>query len=88
MLISRFLVKKRVIYQISDTRDREKTDKIESMTKKRSSEMLGRKTGFFPKKVIKKLASPKLGATSPPMLCMYAGYNNYIGLGLLYTPLA
>ena len=39
VLKSRFLVKKTVIYviyQISDSRDREKTDKIESMPKKRS----------------------------------------------------
>src|SRR6218665_3950939 len=37
-------IKKRVIYviyEISDSRDRQKTDKIWSMTKKRSSEIFG-----------------------------------------------
>ena len=48
------LVKKRVIYviyiyiyKISGSRDREKTDKIESRTKKRFSEILGLKMESF-----------------------------------------
>ena len=44
--------------------------KIELMTKKRSSEILGGKKNenFFLKKVIQKFPSPKVGAKSPPML--------------------
>src|SRR6218665_2835836 len=49
------LVRKRVIYviyQISDIRDRQKTDKIESMTKKGHQKCFALKCTFFLKKVI------------------------------------
>ena len=57
-----------VIYQISDSRDREKTDKIESMTRKEVVRNFGPwKWKLFPKKIRKCVRPPKFGAKSPPI---------------------
>src|SRR6218665_264782 len=72
LLKNKVLFKKRVthlLYQISDSRDRQKTDKIQ----KGHQKFWELKWKFFPKKVIRKFGprkifpSPKLGAKSPPM---------------------
>src|SRR6218665_1140205 len=51
---------------ISDSRDREKTEKIESMTKKMSSEMLGGKTEVFPKNRKKIILWPRNVSAQTP----------------------
>ena len=57
------------IYQISDSRHREKTGKIESMTKKGRQKYWSVKWNLFPKKGhSKNVPSPKLGAKSPSLL--------------------
>jgi len=73
-----FLVKKRVIlviFQISESKERQKTDKIRSMTKKSHQKYWALKWKFFPnKRLFKNLGPrnlfrpPKLGAKSPSMM--------------------
>jgi len=63
-------------YGISDSRDRQKTEKTRSLTEKRSSEIFDVKTeNLFLKTVIRKVrrrkffrAPPKLGAKSPHVI--------------------
>ena len=59
-----------VVYRISDSRDRQKTDKIQKSHQK----LLALKWKCFYKKGHSKRPSPKLGAKSPPMCVPHASH--------------
>ena len=72
-------MKKRVIYgryQISDSRDREKTDKRRSVIKKWSSTILGVKMGFFSKNNHSKILVRENVFPSPPNSAPSLRLNN------------
>ena len=72
-------VKKRVIcYQISDSRDREKTDKIRSMSKKGHQKLLALKWNFFPNRSFGPRKSFSVSPQTRRQVSTYATYHHWL----------